>query len=644
MYLDYQIRERFSGNIQSQPAHVYARTLQIMPGVSLDADRLGKKLEQRGYREVTDITRPGEFRKTDSVLDAFVRANEYGVANSQPRAVRVIFDRGRVASMTSHSNGQKIDQLEIEPLMIGTLQLGSFKDRIYLKLHEIPEFLIKAVLAMEDQNFETHVGIDPKAISRAFLFNLKQGKTVQGGSTLTQQLVKNLFLTPQRTITRKATEAVMAVLVEMRYSKAEILELYLNEIFLGQAGNRAVHGFGLASEHYFGKPLDQLDPPEMAMMVGIIPGPSFYNPHRHPERALKRRDLVLRTLVDIGVLTEEKANTYKSYPAGVVKPQYGSSGSYPAYIDYLHRQLRQFYSEEVLRFSGLKLLTSLDIEVQDAAQSGLTQTLSEIEQQRGMESGSLQGAVVVVSQRNGEILALVGDRIKGYSGFNRAVDAERPIGSLVKPAVYLTALEKPGDFSLATLLDDNPLTLAPKGGEPWSPQNYDKEFRGQVPLYEGLVFSYNLPTVNLGLSVGIDQVVDTLHRLGISRDIEEFPSTLLGASTHSPLEVAQMYQTLANEGARIPLRSIKSILDNRGQSVARFPLYPEQVADRESVYLVDFSLRQAVLRGTGAGLQRSFGSDYGLAGKTGTTDGYRDSWFAGYNDELLAVVWVGRGR
>jgi penicillin-binding protein 1B len=593
MYLDYEIRQRFKGNVQSQPAHIYARSLIIEPGLKMNAGKLASILQQRGYSHVRELEQPGEFLSTENAMDVFVRAFDNNSLKQGPVAARIVFQGNRVASLVAHSNAENLEQLVVEPQLIGK-------------------------------------------------FNIKEGKTVQGGSTLTQQLVKNLFLTPQRTFTRKATEAVMAVLVELRFSKADILELYLNEIFLGQAGNRAVHGFALASEHYFGKPLGQLKLHETTLLVGIIPGPSYYNPRRHPERALRRRNLVLRALVDVGAINEQTAEVVSRSPLGVIEQKSRSAGNYPAYIDYLHRQLRQYYSEEVLRTNGLKLYTSLDVEVQEIAQKGLTETLVSLEQLKGLPAGTLQGAVVVIEPALGEILAMVGDRVRGFSGFNRAIDAERPIGSLVKPAVYLTALAQPDKFSLVTSLDDSPITITASGGEPWSPQNYDRKFRGPVPLYEALIHSYNLPTVRLGMDIGVNEVVETMHRLGINREIAEFPSTLLGASAHSPLEIAQIYQTIANSGVRIPLRSIQNIHNNRGESIARFPLSQEQVFDTTSIYLIDFTLRQVVAGGTAAGLLRTFGPDYGIAGKTGTTDEFRDSWFAGYSRGYLTVVWVGR--
>jgi penicillin-binding protein 1B len=642
LYFDYEIQQRLEGNLQSEPTHIYSRPLRLEKGSAISPERLIKNLEKLGYKRTDQISEPGEFTTANRIIDIFIRPVVNLDDLDTARAVRIMFAANRVTRLIDHSTAKEIPWAVLEPSLVGSLDVGSYKDRISLDLHQMPELLIQSLLAMEDRNFESHLGIDPKAIARAILSNLKAGTSIQGGSTITQQLVKNLFLSPERTLARKITEAIMALVLELRFSKAEILELYLNEIFLGQSGNRAVHGFALASKYFFGRPVSDLKLHETSLLVGMIPAPSYYNPHRHPERALGRRNQVLKTLVSIGVITEYTAKTASEKPLGIIPHNTDSSSDFPAYVDYLHRQLRQYYSEEVLRTDGLKLYTSLDPGIQRKAQDSLTNVLSELEQSTGFKKNTLQGAVIVVDPHSGEILGLVGDRIKGFSGFNRAIDAERPIGSLIKPAVYLTALEQHNKYSLVTILDDAPITLTPEGGEEWSPQNYDKKFRGPIPMYQGLIQSYNLPTVRLGLKIGIDQVIDTLHRLGIRRHIAAYPSILLGASEHTPLEIAQIYQTLANDGVLIPLRSIHSIQNYRGDIVARYPVSENRVIDQDSSYLINRALQMVVSQGTAIGLGRSFSPELGLSGKTGTTDNYRDSWFSGYSGNLLTVVWVGR--
>ena len=642
LYFDLEIKQSFSGNIQSEPAHVYGRPLSLSKGQTYTPGDITGRLEANGYRRTGTLAEPGDFVVAAHAVDVFIRRFGQDDGFNEARAVRIAFDRGVISGVIDHASGDHIDQVEFAPPLIGSLQLGPHKDRISLKPHQVPAVLLEALFIMEDRNFQYHYGIDPRGIMRAIWSNLRHGRAVQGASTLTQQLVKNLFLNPQKNLTRKMVEAMMAIMMELRFSKATILELYLNEVFLGQSGNRAIHGFALASEYWFALPVNQLKVDEAAMLVGMIAAPSFYNPRKHPERALRRRNLVLDTLARAGSISAQSAELLSQKPLGIVEHKSLSTSDFPSWLDYLHRQLRQYYSVEALRENGLNLYTTIDIEIQKTAQKGLSDTLSRLEQQRGMAAGVLQGAVIVADPGRGEILALVGDRAQGYSGFNRAVDARRPIGSLVKPVVYLTALQIPEKYSLATLLDDSPLTLRSEGSEPWSPQNYDKTFRGPVPLYRSLVHSWNLPTVRLGLELGVDRVVDTMRRFGIQRDIADYPSTLLGASQHSPLEMAQMYQVIANQGNLVPLRTIRSIQNHRGHTVARFPVSNSRVIDYESAFLIDYALKLVVRQGTAADLSRRFDAKLDLAGKTGTTDDFRDSWFAGYSANLLTVVWVGR--
>ena len=642
LYFDLEIRQRFSGNIQSEPAHVYGRPLSLAKGQTYAPGDITGRLEANGYRRASTLAEPGDFVVAGHAVDVFIRRFGQGDDFHEARAVRIVFDRGAISGVIDHASGGHIGHMEFAPPLIGSLQLGPHKDRISLKPHQAPAVLLEALFIMEDRNFQYHYGIDPRGIMRAIWSNLRHDRAVQGASTLTQQLVKNLFLNPQKNLTRKIVEAMMAIMMELRFSKATILEMYLNEVFLGQSGNRAIHGFALASEYYFARPVNQLKVDEAAMLVGMIAAPSFYNPRKYPERNWKRRNLVLDTLARAGSISVQSAELLSQKPLGIVAHKSLSTSDFPSWLDYLHRQLRQYYSAEALRENGLNLYTTIDIEIQKIAQKALSDTLVRLEQQKGMVAGALQGAVIVVDPGRGEILALVGDRARGYSGFNRAVDARRPVGSLVKPVVYLTALQLPEKYSLATLLDDSPLTHRSEGSEPWSPQNYDKTFRGPVPLYRSLVHSWNLPTVRLGLELGVDRVVDTMRRFGIKRDIADYPSTLLGASQHSPLEMAQMYQVIANQGNLVPLRTIRGIQNHRGHTVARFPVSKSRVIDYESVFLIDHALKMVVRQGTAVGLGRSFRAGLNLAGKTGTTDDFRDSWFVGYSANLLTVVWVGR--
>ena len=382
---------------------------------------------------------------------------------------------------------------------------------------------------MEDRRFYSHHGLDPRGIARALVATVS-GKSVQGGSTLTQQLVKNFFLTPERTIRRKLTEMVMAALVEVHYSKEEILETYINEVYLGQDGNRAIHGFGLASSYYFDKPLTYLGLPETALLVGLLKGPSFYSPRNQPQRALERRNLVLTMMAREGFINEQELGAAKKSPLGIIdRPPRGTS-PYPAFLSLVHRQLERDYRDEDLRSEGLQIFTTLDPQVQLAAEHVLSKRLEHLEKVHKKPAASLQCAVLVTSTQNAEVQALIGDRNPRYKGFNRALDAQRPIGSLIKPVVYLTALQRSGKYTLATKLDDSPLVYRQPGAEDWRPENYDHKFHDQVLLWDGLINSYNVSTARLGLEIGVPEVMANLRRLGVERELPEFAASLLGAN------------------------------------------------------------------------------------------------------------------
>ncbi len=434
----------------------------------------------------------------------------------------------------------------------------------------------------------------------------------------------------------------MAVLLEIHYRKDEILETYLNEVYLGQDGNREIHGFGLAAPFYFDQPLSHLDLPEAALLVGMLKGPTYFSPRRHPQRALERRNLVLGEMAEAGVITAEQERSAQAAPLGVVERPPRGTSPYPAFLNLVYRQLTRDYRDQDLRSEGLQIFTTLDPRVQRAAETALSKRLARLEKDRAIKPATLQGALVVTSTQNAEVQALVGGRDPRFEGFNRALDAQRPIGSLIKPVVYLTALEQPKSYTLATLLDDSPLVLQQAGTGDWAPQNYDKEFHGEVSLQAALANSYNVPTVRLGLSLGVSRVMANLQRLGIDRDLPEFASSLLGSNALSPLEVTQVYQTIAGGGFRTPLRAIRAVLTAEGEPLQRYPLNVEQTIEPAPLYLLTTAMQDVVREGTARGLAGYLPPALDAAGKTGTTDDFRDSWFAGFTEDRLAVVWVGR--
>ena len=637
VYLDAIVQEKFSGKRWSVPAKVFARPLELYAGQQLNRDDFVTELSALGYRTVSAVRQPGQMSVAGNQVDVHTRGFQFieGVEPAQRLSVR--FSGQQVASL---SGGNDPVMARMEPLMIGGIYPAHNEDRILIRLDQAPPYLVEALIAVEDRDYFQHFGISPRGIARAMYVNLTAGGLVQGGSTLTQQLVKNFYLTNERSLVRKGTEAIMAVLLELHYSKEDILEAYLNEVFLGQDGSRAVHGFGLASQYYFTQPLHELQLHQVALLVGMVKGPSMFNPRRHPERAKARRDLVLSMLAEQGMVSEEQARLARERPLDVTARGTLADTNYPAFMDLVKRQLRQDYRDEDLSSEGLRVFTSLDPLLQSKAEKAVQESVRRL----GPADGEvpLEGAMVVTSAQNGEVLALVGGSNPRFSGFNRALDASRPIGSLIKPAIYLTALEQPQRYSLMTLLEDAPITLEAEPGKTWTPQNYDRESHGWVPLHQALSRSYNQAAVRLGVDLGVPNVLKTVERMGVSHDWRPFPSMLLGSGSMTPMQVTEMYQTMASGGFNTPLRAIRNVLTAQGEPLRRYDFELQQRFDTASIYLIQDAMSRVMTEGTGRSAYNRIPGNVRLAGKTGTTNDLRDSWFAGYSDDLLAVRWLGR--
>ena len=636
-WLDFQVHRQFEGKRWSLPARVYARPLELYSGLALEPARFRDELRALGYRFVSRPRRPGEVARDGRRFQLITRSFTFWDGREPARPLRLTFSDHALQRVQDDRTGREVVLARLEPLEIGSVHTARQEDRVLVQLPEVPTLLTEALLVVEDRRFYEHHGVSPRAIARAFWANLRSGAVVQGGSTLTQQLVKNFFLSSERSLWRKLNEALMALLVERRYSKDEILEAYLNEVYLAQDGQRAIHGFGLGSQFFFQRPLEELDPARIALLVGMVKGPSYYDPRRHPERARKRRNLVLRLMYEQGLIDQPTYQKARNAPLGVARSGPGTSRRFPGFLDLVRRQLRRDYREDDLVSEGLRIFTTLDPQVQWALQRSLDQRLSPL---LG-KYPDLQGAGIVTDASNGEVLALAGGRQAGLAGFNRALDARRQVGSLLKPAVYFTALDQPGRYHLATLLEDEPLEYRQRD-QLWAPANYDKRFHGQVMLYQALAHSYNVATVRLGLELGVDSVIRNLRRLGLSRPLNPYPSLFLGATELSPLEVTRLYQHFASGGFQVPLRAIRSVLNAEGEPLQRYALKVRRVMDPKTAFLIDHALRQVVREGTARGLNRRFALETGLAGKTGTTNDLRDSWFAGYDGGRLGVVWVGR--
>ncbi len=597
------------------------------------------ELREAGYREVPSEGDPGWFIRDNDWLEVAVRPFVFWDGMQPAKRVRVAFDSGTVKAVQD-AEGRDLPLSRLEPLAIGGIYPANNQDRVLVRLSEVPKHLVQALIANEDRAFYSHHGFDLRGIARA-AFSFVRGSGLQGGSTLTQQLVKNFFLTPERTLSRKVTELFMAVLLELHYDKEEILETYLNEIYLGQDRDRAIHGVGLASLYYFGKTVEHLTLAESALLVGMVKGPAVYDPYRHPQRALERRNVVLRETKERGYATMEQYARAREASLGVNQKASAGTSPHPAFLELVHRQLRREYDEVDLRSEGLRIFTTLDPRVQGAAERVLERKLAQYDKGKIFGEPGLEGAVVVTDSQAGEVQALVGGRDVRYRGFNRALDAARPVGSLLKPAIYLTALADPSRYTLVTPIDDGPFVWKSLGAPDWEPTNYDKMFHGMVPLRTALAHSYNAATARLGTELGIEKVLATVKRLGVERPLKPFASTLLGAAEMSPLEVAQMYQTIASGGFRTPLRAIREVTTQDGRPLRRYPLAVEQAFPPEPVYLITAAMQGIVREGTAQSLKNWLPPESAVAGKTGTTDEQRDAWFAGFTGDRLGIVWIG---
>ena len=641
-YLDATIREAFDGRKFALPARVYGRALEVYPGLKLTSAQFVEELHALSYHENPEPNEAATYKHTLNGIEFATRDFVFWDGPQAAQRLRIEFTDGKVSLLQERgSSDRDLPILRIEPPVIGGIYPGHNEDRALLKLEQIPKPLIDALVSIEDRKFYSHWGIDPRGIARA-LYKTLSGQRIEGGSTLTQQLVKNFFLTSERTLTRKGTEVLMALLLELHYSKDEILETYLNEVFLGQDSSRAIHGFGLASHFYFDRPLDRLELHEVATLVGMVKGPGVYDPRRNPELTLQRRNIVLQEMAHLNAITQAQFVAARQKPLGVIHRAPTGTSPYPAFLQLVHRQLQRDYREEDLRSEGLRIFTTLDPRTQHHAEQALSLRLGQIEKSRKIPANTLEGAVVVSSTQNGEILAVVGGREARFAGYNRALDAQRPIGSLAKPIVFLTALEDQNRYTLVTLLDDSPLVWRQHGTSDWKPQNYDHQFHGKVQLRTALAHSYNVSTARLGIELGIDRILDKLPMFGIERRPPPFASSLLGAYELSPIEVTQLYQTFADGGFRTPLRAIREIVTAEGKPLQRYPLNVDPVAAPAPVFLLTASLQGVVREGTALSLSNWLPAEMNVAGKTGTTDDLRDSWFAGYTGDRVAVVWVGR--
>ena len=633
--IDSRVTNKLEGVLWTIPAKVYSRSLDLAEGSKLNKPNLLRELSMLSYSKNKNPSKPGEFTFKKNSLEIFLR----GYEDQKSGLFEIFFQDGQIRKITNQL-GIAVDIVKLEPIAIGGMYPSHMEDRILLSWPQVPTILIDTILSVEDQNFFSHNGISFRSISRAFFTNIKAGDIEQGGSTITQQLAKSLFFTPEQTIKRKVMEAIAALLIEFHYSKEEILLAYINDVFLAQSGKRAVHGFGMGAQHFFGTSVSNLETDQIALLVGMLKGPSLYNPRRNPNNATKRRNLVLGILQKRRHINSSSLEEYQSRPLSLVSPNFRSETKYPAFHDLVRLELRENYEDSELRTQGLKVQTNLDPVLQESLENNIKKTKAQLINKYGKSLIELEGAAMAVDISTGEIKAVVGSSNPSKFGFNRSINAIRPIGSLVKPFIYLTALNKYDEYNLTTILDDSKLSVK-SGGEMWEPNNFDKKFHGKIPLHVALWQSYNIASARLGMELGYDSVQEIFKKLGIDKSIERYPSLFIGSFELSPFDAIQSYQTIAADGFYSPLRSIRDIKDLKGDIDLSYPYKIEQRIRPEPVHLLKFAMKQTFISGTARGYPRKTIESWQAGGKTGTSDDQRDSWFVGFAGELLVLVWLG---
>ncbi len=646
--IDRTIAEQFDQQRRwDLPSRVYSDAEYLYPGTNTAARRIVAKLDRLGYRNTgEEIRGPGDYALGEGRLDIYLHDFDYPDERFAGFPVRLLLSGKTIASIVNLDDREGLDLIRLEPELITSIFNDLMEDRTIVTLAEVPPTLVEAIVLIEDERFFKHGGVDPIGILRAALVNLRSMRIVQGGSTLTQQLVKNFFLHAKKTYARKLNEAIMAWRIERTHSKSEILQAYLNEIYLGQRGASSVSGVAEASRLYFGKNVDQLTLGECALLAGMIRSPSKYNPMRHPEAARERRDFVLQRMRENGLVSNE--DYQRARAERIVTPKLRIRvGAAPYFTDFVKRQLAEFYSPETLTTEGLRIFTTLDTTMQVAAEAAVSEELKLLEKDFAHllpkdHADPLQACLITIQPNNGYVRALVGGRDYGSSQFDRCTQAARQPGSTFKPFVYLTAFDARRTdklFTPASIIDDSSFDVE-SGGKNWKPRNYDKKDHGPVTLRRALEKSYNIATAKLALEAGLENVVATARDAGITSELMAVPSLSLGAFEVSPMEMASAYTIFPNGGILAQPIAIINVVTKENDVLEKKQIRMKRAFDAAPVAVTTKLLEGVVDRGTGAGT-RARGFTAPAGGKTGTTSNYRDAWFVGFTPNLLALAWVG---
>jgi penicillin-binding protein 1B len=648
LYVYKQSVGKFELRRLSLPTRIFADYTPLRAGVSMSPDDVLEKLDRLGYRNVGQLAQEGDYVAGKGAIAIFTRAFTHPSGKYGAQQIRVAFQGAAIAGVTAMQGDANVETAALEPELLTSILSDQLENRRPAQLSTIPKTLQDAVVVTEDVRFWHHPGVDPIGIFRAVFRNLRAGGVSEGASTLTQQLVKNYYLTSERTMKRKVVEAFMAVILDAKYSKPEILEAYLNDIYLGRNRSISIIGVGEASRFYFGKPVAEISVAEAALLAGIIRSPNNNSPFVNPQRALERRSTVL------GLMLKEKKIDRAQYDQAMAaplpkKPFRDRSGltSIPFYVDRVLQEMGRDYGIKDVKGRGLQIYTAIDLAAQDNATHTLEAGLRNLEKSSRRlrrSSSPLEGALIHVDVPTGEIRALVGGRNYDRSQFNRALNAKRLVGSLFKPFVYLTAFEPSlshQNITPATLVSDTRFVLKRRFSEDWSPRNYDDSYHGTITVREALEQSLNSASVRIGLASGLEAILKTAKTLGVEEPIEENPAVMLGAVGIPPIQMADAYSTIARQGSRLPLRTIRFVTDDRGRVMAGAEeVKGVQVFPARDVFVLTDCMKGVVDRGTAAG-SRSLGFRKIAAGKTGTTNDKRDAWFIGFTPQTLGLVWIG---
>ncbi len=627
------------------PSRIYSDATPIVPGMTIPRPLLEPKLNHAGYHEVAvRVANPGEYRYTGGTVEIYLQNFEYPDIEFRALPVAIDMDGGTVRAIRRLDDNVALRGIRIEPELITSIYNNEMEDRLPVALDSVPKVVSEAIISTEDKGFYHHEGISIRGTLGALVTDIRNKSLIHGGSTLTQQLIKNLYLNPERTWRRKAIEALMAVLLEASYSKQEILEAYLNEIYLGQNGAVQIIGVEQASQVYFGKHVTYLTLTEAATLAGIIRSPNVLSPLTHPDRAKLRRDTVLHLMKEQGYITPAEHEQAVASPLTISRfPK--TSRSAPFFVDLVLKQLKETYPETQLRTEGLRVFTTLDTIMQRSAEQALDSGIESLNKHYPYLRNSptpLEGVVFTIQPGTGYVKALVGGRSYSKTQFNRAIQARRQPGSLFKPFVYATAMDPARGqqaFTAATVLDDSPISVR-SGNAVWTPQNYDLKFHGQVSVREALAHSYNIPAVRAAMNAGVPNVIKTAATIGIESHLAPYPSVSLGAFEVTPLEIAYAYSAFANLGVKAEPISILAVSTREGKLLESREVKMKRVAPASVCYVMNNILKDVFSYGT-AGKARQLGFARPFAGKTGTTSSYRDAWFIGYSPRILSLVWLG---